>query len=66
MNISDKIRAEIEAAGGTVTDLSDEERQLWIASAIPFYKENAPKVDTEKLRAILKAAGNTTFLEAIQ
>jgi len=46
--------------------LTDAERQQWVASAIPFYKENAPKVDAEKLKAVLKAAGNTTFLEAIQ
>ena len=64
--ISDEIRAKIVAAGGTVTDLTDEERQQWIDSAIPFYKENASKVDTEKLKAILEAAGNTTYLEAIQ
>ncbi|RUA22610.1 hypothetical protein DSL92_04770 [Billgrantia gudaonensis] len=31
--VSDEIRAEIEAAGGTVTDLTDEERQAWIDSA---------------------------------
>lgn len=64
--VSDEIRAEIEAEGGTVTDLTDEERQAWIDSAIPFYKENADKVDTDKLKAILEAAGNTTYLEAIQ
>lgn len=64
--ISDEIRAKIVAAGGTVTDLTDEERQQWIDSAIPFYKEHASKVDTEKLKAILEAAGNTTYLEAIQ
>ncbi|WP_163575377.1 TRAP transporter substrate-binding protein [Halomonas faecis] len=64
--VSDEIRAEIEAAGGTVTDLTDEERQAWIDSAIPFYAEYASEVDTDKLKAILEAAGNTTFLEAIQ
>lgn len=66
MNVSDKIRSDIEAAGGTVTDLTPEERQQWIDSAIPFYKDNASKVDTAKLKAILEAAGNTTFLEAIR
>jgi len=66
MNVSDKIIVEIEAAGGTVTTLSEAERQQWIDSAIPFYKENASKVDTEKLKAILEAAGNTTFLNAIR
>lgn len=64
--VSDEIRAEIEAAGGTVTDLTEEERQAWIDSAIPFYTDNASEVDTDKLKAILEAAGNTTFLEAIQ
>lgn len=64
--VSDEIRAEIEAEGGTVTDLTDEERQAWIDSAIPFYKDNADKVDTDKLKAILEAAGNTTYLDAIQ
>lgn len=66
VDIGDEIRAKIEAAGGTVATLSDAERQQWIDSAIPFYKENASKVDTEKLKAVLKAAGNTTYLEAIQ
>ncbi|SDO27893.1 TRAP transporter substrate-binding protein [Vreelandella arcis] len=65
-NVSDEIRAEIEAAGGTVTDLTEEERQAWIDSAVPFYAENASEVDTDKLKAILEAAGNTTFLEAIR
>lgn len=64
--VSDEIRAEIEASGGTVSDLTDEERQAWIDSAIPFYQENAAKVDTDKLKAILEAAGNTTFLQVIQ
>lgn len=64
--VSDEIRAEIEAAGGTVTDLTEEERQAWIDSAIPFYADNASEVDTDKLKAILEAAGNTTFIEAIQ
>lgn len=64
--VSDEIRAEIEAAGGTVTDLTEEERQAWIDSAVPFYADNASEVDTDKLKAILEAAGNTTFLEAIQ
>lgn len=66
VDISDKVRADIEEAGGTVTDLSKAERQEWIDSAIPFYQENAPKVDTEKLKAILEAAGNTTYLNAIK
>ncbi|CDG51657.1 putative transporter [Halomonas sp. A3H3] len=64
--VSDEIRAEIEAAGGTVTDLTEEERQAWIDSAVPFYADNASEVDTDKLKAILEAAGNTSFLEAIQ
>lgn len=64
--VSDEIRAEIEAEGGTVTDLTEVERQAWIDSAVPFYADNASEVDTEKLKAILEAAGNTTFLEAIQ
>ena len=63
--ISDEIRAEIEASGGTVADLTPEQRQMWIDAAVPFYQANAPKVDTEKLKAILEAAGNTTFLDAI-
>lgn len=64
--VSDEIRAKIEEEGGTVTELSDEERQQWIDSAIAFYQEHASTVDTERLKAVLEAAGNTTFLEAIQ
>ena len=63
--ISDEIRGEIEANGGTVADLTPEQRQQWIDAAVPFYEANASKVDTEKLKAILEAAGNTTFLDAI-
>lgn len=63
---SDEIRAKIEDEGGTVTELSDAERQEWIDSAVAFYKEHASTVDTERLKAVLKAAGNTTFLEAIE
>lgn len=64
--ISDEIRAEIEANGGTVADLTPAQRQEWIDAAVPFYQANASKVDTEKLKAILEAAGNTTFLDAIK
>jgi tripartite ATP-independent transporter DctP family solute receptor len=64
--VSDEVRAKIEADGGTVTELSDAERQEWIDSAVAFYKEHASTVDTEQLKAVLEAAGNTTFLEAIQ
>lgn len=64
--VSDEIRAKIEDEGGTVTELSDEERQKWIDSAVAFYKEHASTVDTERLKAVLEAAGNTTFLEAIE
>lgn len=66
VGINDEIRGEIEAAGGTVADLSPADRQAWIDATIPFYEANASKVDTEKLKAILEAAGNTTFLEAIK
>ena len=64
--INDEVRSEIEAAGGTVAELSAEERQEWIDATVPFYEENASKVDTEKLSAILEAAGNTTFLDAVK
>ena len=64
--VSDEVRADIESAGGTVADLTTAERQAWIDSAIPFYKENAPTVDIDKLRQVLEAAGNTTFLDAIK
>ena len=63
--INDEVRAEIEAAGGTVADITPAQRQAWIDATVPFYEANASKVDTEKLKAILEAAGNTTFLEAI-
>ncbi len=65
-DISDEIRSEIEAAGGQVYDLTPEQREEWIQATIPFYEDNADKVDKEKLVAVLEAAGNTTFLEAIE
>ncbi|MGO1434534.1 MAG: TRAP transporter substrate-binding protein [Canibacter sp.] len=64
--INDEVRAEIEEAGGTVADITDEERQQWIDATVPFYEANASKVDTDKLKAILEAAGNETFLKAIE
>lgn len=65
VNISEEIVAQIESEGGTVTELSDAERQEWIDSAVPFFEEYASEVDTEKLEAILEAAGNQTFLDAV-
>lgn len=59
-------KSDIEAGGGTITELSAEERQAWLDSAVPFYEEYAPEVDTEKLAAVLEAAGASVFLEAIQ
>jgi len=64
--VNDEVRSEIEAAGGTVAEVTPEQREEWIEATVPFYEENASKVDTEKLAAILEAAGNTTFLEAIK
>lgn len=61
-----ELRENLEAEGATITDLSEEERQVWVDSAVPFYEENAGEVDTEKLQLILEAAGNTQFLDAIQ
>ncbi len=63
--VNDKVRGEIEASGGTVAELTPAERQAWIDATVPFYEQNSSKVDTEKLKAILEAAGNTTFLDAI-
>ncbi|MFF8818095.1 TRAP transporter substrate-binding protein [Leucobacter sp. NPDC015123] len=64
--INSEVRGKIEADGGTVADLDEAERQAWIDAAVPFYASNAANVDTEKLKAILEAAGNTTFLDAIK
>lgn len=55
----------IKAQGGTVTELTDAEHQAWVESAIPFYKENASKVDTAMLKKILQAADNQRFVEII-
>lgn len=61
-----ELREQLSSEGATITDLSDDERQVWIDSAVPFYEENAGSVDTETLIALLEAAGNTTYLDAIQ
>lgn len=62
---NEEIREEIEAEGGEVHDLSDSERQEWLDSAIPFYEERADSVDTDRLIELLEAAGNETYLEAL-
>lgn len=64
--VGEEIRTDIEAEGGTVSDLSDEERQQWVDSAIPFYEEYASEVDTDKLIELLEEAGNDTYLDVIQ
>ncbi|MFA5663273.1 TRAP transporter substrate-binding protein [Castellaniella sp.] len=55
----------IEAQGGTVTALTDAEHQLWVESAVPFYKEYSSKVDTAMLKRLLEAADNPRFVEVI-
>lgn len=61
-----EIREQLTSEGATITDLSDDEHQAWIESAISFYEENAEQVDIDTLIALLEAAGNTTYLDAIQ
>lgn len=61
-----ELREQLTSEGATITDLTDEQRQAWIDSAIPFYEQNAGDVDTEVLMALLEAAGNTAYLDAIQ
>lgn len=62
----DELRANLEAEGAIFRDLSDEEKQAWIEAAVPFYKEYAGEVDTEKLKQLLEAAGNEELVNAIQ
>ena len=64
--INDEVRTKIEEAGGSVADVSPAQRKAWVEAPVPFYEQNASTADTEKLKAILEAAGNTTFLDAIK
>lgn len=64
--VTEEKAGEIVAGGGTVTQLTDAQREQWVEASIPFYKENAPKVNTELLRSILEASGKTVFLDAIK
>lgn len=60
-----ELRESLEAEGATITDLTDAEREAWVESAVPFYEAEAGNVDTEKLKALLEAAGNEKLLAAI-
>jgi len=65
-NLDDELREKLESEGAIITDLTPEQRQVWVDALTPVYKEHASEVDTEKLKALLKAAGNDKFLEAIE
>jgi len=65
-NLDEELRGKLEAEGAIITDLTPEQRQLWVDALTPVYKEHASEVDTEKLKALLEAAGNEKFLEAIE
>lgn len=58
------LRAELEAEGVTFTDLTDDERQAWVETAVAFYQDEAGNVDTDRLRDLLEAAGNDVLLAA--
>lgn len=56
----------LQAEGAVFRELDDDELDVWIKAAVPFYQANADKVDKEKLKGLLQAANNEVLLEAIQ
>ncbi|SFD40947.1 tripartite ATP-independent transporter solute receptor, DctP family [Lentibacillus persicus] len=62
----DELITMLEDEGAEFRELSEEEKQVWVDSAIPFYEEYADEVDKEKLIKLLEAAGNETYLDAIE
>src|SRR5699024_2850203 len=52
-NVEEELRAELEAEGVTFIDLTDEERQAWVDTAVTFYENEAGNVDKERLQALL-------------
>src|SRR5699024_2377658 len=45
----DELIEMLEEEGAVFRDLSEEEQNVWIDSAIPFYEEHADDVDKDKL-----------------
>lgn len=52
--------------GAIFRELSEDEHNAWIDAAADFYKNNADKVDKEKLKGLLKAANNDVLANAIE
>jgi tripartite ATP-independent transporter DctP family solute receptor len=62
----EELRTLLEEEGAIFRDLTDEEYNVWLEAAVPFYEEYADEIDKEKLIQLLEAVGNDKFLEAIQ
>lgn len=65
-DLDEELTKELEEEGAVFRDLSEEERDVWVESAIPFYEEYADEIDKEKLIKLLEAAGNEDYLDVIK
>jgi len=62
----DELRVMLEDEGAVFRDLTEEEQEAWIESAISFYESHADDVDKDKLIQLLEAADNEILLDAIK
>ncbi len=59
------LREKLKAEGATITDLTPEQKNVWVEKVKPIYKEFAQKHGKETIQKVLEAAGNTTALESL-
>src|SRR5690625_4907451 len=64
--LDEELRVSLEEEGAIFRDLTDEEQQVWLDAAVPFYEEYAGDIDTEKLKELLEAAGNDFLLNVLE
>lgn len=61
----DELVEKLKEKGAIFRDLDEDEHNAWIEAAADFYKNNADKVDKDKLKGLLQAAGNDVLADAI-
>ncbi|WP_171656073.1 TRAP transporter substrate-binding protein [Paenibacillus foliorum] len=62
-NSESDIRKKLGEKGAVVADLSPEQRQVWVDKVKPIYKQYANTIGSNDIKAVLKAAGNSTLLD---
>lgn len=68
LNLEDEseLRKTIEDEGGTITELTDEEKDQWIELVKPIYKEYVDEIGEETIIKVMEAANNTVGLSVLQ